>query len=66
MVPYNQSENPLYCVLLQKKLYVNSESELVQLNVANCSEYGDNCGDCVLARDPYCGWKDSHCTSETE
>lgn len=61
-----RSENPLYCVLLQKRLYVNSQSELVQLNVANCAKYGDKCEDCVLARDPYCGWKDGHCTSETE
>lgn len=61
-----QSVNLLYSVLLQKMLYVNSQSELVQLNVANCAEYGDKCEDCVLARDPYCGWKDGHCTSETE
>lgn len=61
-----RSENPLYCVLLQKRLYVNSQSELVQLNVANCAKYGDKCEDCLLARDPYCGWKDGHCTSETE
>ncbi|KAM8762855.1 semaphorin-7A isoform 1-T1 [Acanthopagrus schlegelii] len=66
--PFNHTAQVLSILLhpSAKKLYVNSESELVQLNVANCSEYGDNCGDCVLARDPYCGWKDSHCTTETD
>ncbi|XP_070762725.1 semaphorin-7A-like [Enoplosus armatus] len=48
-----------------RKLYVNSRSELVQLDVANCAQYGDNCEECVLARDPYCGWKGSRCTPAT-
>ncbi|XP_044060115.1 semaphorin-7A-like [Siniperca chuatsi] len=48
-----------------KKLYVNSGSELVQLDVANCAQYGDSCEECILARDPYCGWNGTHCTPET-
>ncbi|GAA6230449.1 semaphorin-7A-like [Lates japonicus] len=48
------------------KLYVSSRSELVQVDVANCAKYGDSCQDCVLARDPYCGWNGTHCTPETQ
>ncbi|XP_074517615.1 semaphorin-7A-like [Sebastes fasciatus] len=48
-----------------RKLYVNSRSELVQLDVADCAHYGDRCEDCVLARDPYCGWNGTHCTPDT-
>lgn len=48
----------------QKKLYVHTNSELVQLDVTRCSHYGDQCEDCVLARDPNCGWNGTHCTPE--
>ncbi|TKS69755.1 Semaphorin-7A CDw108 JMH blood group antigen [Collichthys lucidus] len=45
-----------------KKLYVSSKSELVQMDVANCGHYGVSCEECVLARDPYCGWNRTHCS----
>ncbi|XP_034072365.1 semaphorin-7A-like [Gymnodraco acuticeps] len=48
------------------KLYLTSRTELVQLDVGNCAQYGDRCGDCVLSRDPYCGWNGSHCTPHTQ
>ncbi|XP_029942813.1 semaphorin-7A-like [Salarias fasciatus] len=48
-----------------KKLYVNSRDQLVQVDVANCTQYGSTCQDCILSRDPYCGWKDGLCTSDT-
>lgn len=41
-------------------LYAASHSGVVQVPVANCSVYR-SCGDCVLARDPYCAWSGSHC-----
>lgn len=44
-----------------KKLYVTSRTEVVQLDVANCQRYGGVCEECVLARDPYCGWSEGHC-----
>lgn len=47
-----------------KKLYVSSESELVQMNAANCAQYGDSCESCILARDPYCSWKNQRCTPD--
>ncbi|XP_048119679.1 semaphorin-7A-like [Alosa alosa] len=40
----------------EKKLYVSSSHEVVQIELRNCSVYGNQCTDCVLARDPYCGW----------
>ncbi|XP_028420164.1 semaphorin-7A isoform X3 [Perca flavescens] len=62
--PFNHGAQVLHMVLhaSSRKLYVNSRSELVQLDVANCAQYGNSCGDCVLARDPYCGWNGTHCT----
>ncbi|KAM9861385.1 semaphorin-7A isoform 2-T2 [Aulostomus maculatus] len=49
-----------------RKLYVSSQNELVQLDAANCAQYGDTCQDCVLARDPYCNWNKSHCSPEPD
>ncbi|XP_063044368.1 semaphorin-7A-like [Engraulis encrasicolus] len=40
----------------EKKLYVGSSAEVVQIDLKNCSVYGKRCEDCILARDPYCGW----------
>ncbi|XP_042567690.1 semaphorin-4E-like [Cyprinus carpio] len=37
------------------KLYVGSEVGVVQLSISECGRY-HKCLDCVLARDPYCGW----------
>ncbi|KAM9808355.1 sema domain, immunoglobulin domain (Ig), transmembrane domain (TM) and short cytoplasmic domain, (semaphorin) 4Ba [Neosynchiropus ocellatus] len=42
------------------RLYITSLSELVELPVANCSNY-QSCGECVLSRDPYCGWNGRQC-----
>ncbi|XP_027775654.2 semaphorin-4B [Marmota flaviventris] len=41
-------------------LYAASHSGVVQVPVANCSLYR-SCGDCLLARDPYCAWSGSNC-----
>ncbi|XP_064169859.1 sema domain, immunoglobulin domain (Ig), transmembrane domain (TM) and short cytoplasmic domain, (semaphorin) 4Ba [Anguilla rostrata] len=41
-------------------LYVSSYSGLVEVPVANCSNYG-SCGECVLSRDPYCAWTGRLC-----
>ncbi|XP_037365792.1 semaphorin-4B, partial [Talpa occidentalis] len=41
-------------------LYAASHSGVVQVPVANCSLYR-SCGDCLLARDPYCAWNGSSC-----
>lgn len=41
-------------------LYAASHAGVVQVPVANCSLYR-SCGDCLLARDPYCAWSGSSC-----
>lgn len=41
-------------------LYVSTYSELVEVPVANCSNY-QSCGECVLSRDPYCAWNGRQC-----
>ena len=44
---------------------MSSSSELVQVDLGSCGQYGPQCEDCVLARDPYCGWNGTHCTPAT-
>ncbi|XP_076012180.1 semaphorin-7A isoform X2 [Genypterus blacodes] len=48
-----------------RKLYVGSSSAVVQLDMVNCAQYGDSCEDCIIARDPYCGWDGSKCSPHT-
>ncbi|XP_033871856.2 semaphorin-4F [Acipenser ruthenus] len=53
------SEEPIHNIQLdQDSLYVGSSSTVVKLPLANCSQYS-SCQDCVLARDPLCGWDTS-------
>uniref|UniRef100_A0A667XH87 Sema domain-containing protein n=1 Tax=Myripristis murdjan TaxID=586833 RepID=A0A667XH87_9TELE len=37
------------------QLYTGSRDVVVQIDTSECSSY-TSCYDCVLARDPYCGW----------
>lgn len=39
----------------QGQVYAGSEIGTVQVPVCTCGRY-DTCVDCILARDPYCGW----------
>lgn len=39
----------------QHSLYVGAPSGVIQLPLSSCSRY-HSCYDCILARDPYCGW----------
>ncbi|CAM9175332.1 unnamed protein product [Lampetra planeri] len=41
-------------------LFVSSHWGLVEVPVANCSNYL-SCGECVLSRDPYCAWTGRLC-----
>lgn len=45
---------------LQGLLFVSAYSGLVEVPVANCSNYL-SCGECVLSRDPYCAWTGRLC-----
>lgn len=42
----------------QHSLYVGAASGVIQFPLSNCSRYR-SCYDCILARDPYCGWDSS-------
>uniref|UniRef100_A0A3Q2X3E8 Semaphorin-7A-like n=1 Tax=Haplochromis burtoni TaxID=8153 RepID=A0A3Q2X3E8_HAPBU len=66
--PFKQKAHVLSIILQStfKKLYVNDGSQLVQLDVADCSQYGDTCQDCMLSRDPYCGWDGTQCIRDTK
>ncbi|XP_067858188.1 semaphorin-4G isoform X2 [Heptranchias perlo] len=44
----------------QGMLYIGSQSAVIQLSVASCRKYA-TCFDCILARDPYCGWDGEVC-----
>ncbi|XP_017336826.1 semaphorin-7A [Ictalurus punctatus] len=37
-------------------LYIGTAMEVQRLLLADCSRYGDSCRECILSRDPYCGW----------
>lgn len=42
----------------QHSLYVGAASGVIQFPLSSCSRYR-SCYDCILARDPYCGWDSS-------
>uniref|UniRef100_A0A8B9RFE9 Si:dkey-49n23.1 n=1 Tax=Astyanax mexicanus TaxID=7994 RepID=A0A8B9RFE9_ASTMX len=44
-------------------LFVSSDGEVAQLPLQRCELYGKACADCCLARDPYCAWNGSTCSS---
>ncbi|KAM4600682.1 semaphorin-7A [Polymixia lowei] len=37
-------------------LYVGTAMEVQRLPLPDCGRYGDTCRECILSRDPYCGW----------
>ncbi|XP_038678246.1 semaphorin-4G [Scyliorhinus canicula] len=55
-----QSVESLLLVTTQGMLYVGSQTGMIQLPVASCRKYS-TCFDCILARDPYCGWDGRVC-----
>ncbi|XP_026086221.1 semaphorin-7A-like isoform X1 [Carassius auratus] len=64
-----QQETHITSMLLdtsQKHLYVSSSNEVVQIDLKTCHVYGNECNECRLSRDPYCGWSGLHCTSAAE
>ncbi|XP_077053296.1 semaphorin-4G [Siphateles boraxobius] len=48
----------------QRSVYVGSPSSVVQLPLSTCSRYS-SCFDCVMARDPFCGWDGLECVDIT-
>ncbi|XP_041350001.1 plexin-A2-like isoform X2 [Gigantopelta aegis] len=51
----------------KKHLYVMTTNKLTKLKVYDCSQY-ITCGECLGARDPYCGWctLENKCSSREE
>uniref|UniRef100_A0A3P9D6A3 Sema domain-containing protein n=1 Tax=Maylandia zebra TaxID=106582 RepID=A0A3P9D6A3_9CICH len=60
MVLFRDSQPVQHIELDTEKLYVSSFSELVEVSVANCTNY-QSCGECILSRDPYCAWNGKQC-----
>ncbi|XP_018620278.2 semaphorin-4A-like [Scleropages formosus] len=50
-----QSVKNIVLSITKGVVFVGSSEGVFQLSVSNCSFYW-NCIDCVLARDPFCGW----------
>ncbi|XP_077114749.1 semaphorin-4G [Ranitomeya variabilis] len=44
----------------QNSLYIGAQSGVLQIPLSGCNRY-TSCYDCVLARNPYCGWDGSTC-----
>lgn len=44
-----------------KRLFVSSSNEVVEIDLRACHVYGNECTECLLSRDPYCGWDGLHC-----
>ncbi|NXG57982.1 SEM4B protein, partial [Hemiprocne comata] len=52
------------CPLLQGLVYAATYTAVAQVPFANCSLYR-SCGECVLARDPFCAWSRGACRRAT-
>ncbi|WRW24707.1 hypothetical protein [Singapore grouper iridovirus] len=65
-IPYNHTDIVLDMTLSPSGdfLYVKSETEIVEILVQDCSRYGETCEDCVLSRDPACGWDGVKCSRQ--
>ncbi|XP_068179096.1 semaphorin-7A isoform X1 [Antennarius striatus] len=54
-----RNEGPLLNMAIDSQkghLYVGTAMEVQRLPLADCGRYGDTCRECILSRDPYCGW----------
>ncbi|XP_036415327.1 LOW QUALITY PROTEIN: semaphorin-3D [Colossoma macropomum] len=59
-------QSPILSMELSTKrqvLFVSSDKEVAQLPLQRCELYGKACADCCLARDPYCAWNGTTCSS---
>ncbi|XP_066538607.1 semaphorin-7A isoform X2 [Hoplias malabaricus] len=53
------NEGPIINMVIDSQkghLYVGTAMEIQRLPLADCTRYGDSCRECILSRDPYCGW----------
>ncbi|XP_048403716.1 sema domain, immunoglobulin domain (Ig), short basic domain, secreted, (semaphorin) 3H isoform X1 [Stegostoma tigrinum] len=59
-------KSPITSLNLSRKrqwLYLGSKSGLAQVSLYQCDLYGKGCAECCLARDPYCTWNGSSCST---
>lgn len=52
------------CTIPQGLVYAATYTAVAQVPFANCSLYR-SCGECVLARDPFCAWSRGACRRTT-
>ncbi|XP_075468583.1 semaphorin-4G [Ascaphus truei] len=45
---------------MQNSLYIGAQSGVLQIPLSSCNRY-TSCYDCILARNPYCGWDGDTC-----
>ncbi|TRY90192.1 hypothetical protein DNTS_033371 [Danionella cerebrum] len=64
-LPQGSNITGLFLHTSEKRLFVSSQSELVQMNLTQCEVYGDKCTQCLLSKDPYCQWNGTHCSAAT-
>ncbi|KAJ8398424.1 hypothetical protein AAFF_G00426790 [Aldrovandia affinis] len=53
------NEGPVTAMAIDSQkgyLYVGQAMEIQRLPLADCNRYRDTCRECILSRDPYCGW----------
>ncbi|XP_030637141.1 semaphorin-7A [Chanos chanos] len=54
-----RSEGPVLNMAIDSQkghLYIGTATEVQRIQLADCGRYGDSCRECILSRDPYCGW----------
>ncbi|KAM5171906.1 semaphorin-7A [Mantella aurantiaca] len=67
MQPFNKTGKILYLELnphnTEHVLYVGNAYEVSRLPLDDCRAYNKSCTDCMISRDPYCGWYEGKCQS---
>ncbi|XP_068131832.1 semaphorin-7A isoform X2 [Hyperolius riggenbachi] len=44
-------------------LYVAAAQGIYRLPLDDCTSYNESCTDCIISKDPYCGWSEGKCHS---
>nr|XP_003201673.4 semaphorin-7A-like [Danio rerio] len=60
--PHGSSIASMILHTSENLLYASSGNELIQIDLATCGVYGNECVECRLSRDPYCKWDGLQCT----
>ncbi|XP_056333981.1 semaphorin-7A [Danio aesculapii] len=60
--PHGSSIASMILHTSENLLYASSGNEVIQIHLATCGVYGNECVECLLSRDPYCKWNGVQCT----